>query len=178
MKILTIADSSRYESKIMYNKILILFTVTTLAGCASTPPKAVVRVPGTYTALVLPVVTDKWAGGVVQLASKDKYGCGRFSANAFPNPAVEDFSVDIEGNRDIFFRIARTDAFAECSKVGMFYATKGNTYTARFEIKNNQCEFSLSEKTPGGAQNKISTYAPYVSNVDGIKVCENKEKLY
>jgi hypothetical protein len=60
----------------------------------------------------------------------------------------------------------------------MFYATKGYEYTVKFEIRNKQCEFSLLEKAPNGVQHKTSTYAPYVSNVDGVKVCENKDKFY
>jgi len=164
----------------MYNKLLILLiAAASIAGCSSNaPPPPVVRKPGTYTALMLPVLADKWTNGVVQLVTKDKSGCGRFAANVLPNPVDDDYIVDIEGDRDIFFRIARTDGQTECTKVGMFYATKGNEYMVKFDIKNKQCEFSLTEKTPKGVQQKISTYPPYVSNVDGIKVCENKDKLY
>ncbi len=162
----------------MFRKILVLLASVAVAACSSNTPPTVVRVPGSYTALNLPVLEDKWEGGIVQLATKDKKGCGQFAANILPSPIDDDYIVDIEANRDIFFHIARTAAQTECNKIGLFYATKGNEYIVKFEVKNKQCEFSLLEKTPDGAQHKISTYPAYVSNVDGIKVCENKNNLY
>lgn len=164
----------------MFNKILILFvTAMTIAACSSqTPPPAAESKPASYTSLYLPVLADQWAGGIVQLATKEKNGCGQFAANILPDPVDDDYIVEIAGNRDIFFHIARADAQTQCNRVGMFYAVKGNEYLIKFEIKNNRCEFSMLEKTPGGEQRIINTYPAHVSNVDGIKVCANKDNLY
>jgi hypothetical protein len=163
----------------MLSKILVvLAAAVACTGCSSNTPPPVTRAPGSYTALNLPVLADKWAGGIVQLATKDKKGCGQFVANILPSPIEDDYLVDIEGNRDIFFHIARTAAQTECNKIGLFYATKGNEYIVKFDVQNKQCEFSLLEKTPDGVQHKISTYTAYVSNVDGARVCENKSNLY
>ena len=164
----------------MFNMIFILLAATiAISGCSSnTAPIPVERVPGTYTAINLPALSDQWGNGVLQLAPKNKNGCGQFLANILPSPVDDDYFVEIEGNRDTFFHVSRTGAQSECNLFGMFYATKGNEYIIKFEIKNKQCEFSLLEKTPRGSQSRISTYPSYVSAVDGIKVCESKEKLY
>jgi hypothetical protein len=162
----------------MFNKILLLLAATSaMAGCSS-PKPTVVRVAGSFTAITLPVFSDQWMDGNVQLATKNKQGCGAFSKNMLPTTYDKDLSIDIEGNRDIFFHIARADAHIACDKVGMFYATKGNEYSLNLVTKNKQCEISLIEKTPGGIKNKIQTYSAYASVDDGIKVCENKSKLY
>lgn len=162
----------------MFSKIYILLaTVITIAGCSNpTPP--VVRPPGSYTAINLPALSEKWMGGIVQLVPKNKNGCAQFSSNILPATIEDDYTVDIEGNRDIFFHISRADTQTQCNIYGMFYSTKGNEYTVKFEIKNKQCDFAITEKKPNGTQNKLSTYPAYVSIVDGIKVCENKDKLY
>ncbi len=163
----------------MSAKLLILLAAAAaIAGCSSkAPPPPVTRAPGA-TSLYIPALAEQWTGGVVQLATKDKYGCGRFAPNVLPDPVDDDYIVEIEGNKDIFFHIARADAQTGCNIYGMFYATRGNDYLVKFEIINNQCKFALTEKSPAGIQNKINTYPAHVSNVDGIKVCENKSRLY
>lgn len=161
----------------MLNKILFLLAAAiVMAGCSSTAH--VERTPGTFTALTIPVVSDLWVNGVLQLSKKNKKGCGEFSKNMLPATSDQDFTVDMEANQDTFFHISRADAQVECNKYGIFYVTKGNQYILNLETKNKQCEISLIEKTPNGAQSKIKTYPVYVSTVDGIKVCENKDKLY
>lgn len=161
----------------MTNKFPILLLATLfIAGCSSTPePKK--RTPGS-AALSLPALSDKWTKGIVQLATKDARGCGRFAANVLPNPVKDDYIFEIDGNKDIFFHIARSEAQGECNMYGMFYANKDSDYIVKFEIKNQKCEFLLTEKSPKGIQFKTSTYTPYVSNVDGTKVCEDKSRLY
>ena len=162
----------------MFRNILILLAAAiAMAGCSSTKAP-VVRKLGSFTSITFPVVSDLWADGNVQLAAKNKNGCGEFSKNILPATSDKDLTLDIEGNRDIFFHISRADAQVECNKIGIFYVTKGNVYTLNLETKNKQCEISLIEKTPGGAKNKISTYPAHASMVDGIKVCENKDILY
>ena len=162
----------------MINKLLFLFAATIiLAGCSSTVAP-VARKPGTFTAITFPVFSELWVDGVVQVGIKDKKGCGVFSDNYLLTVHDTDFSVDIDGNQDIFFHLSRADAQIECNKIGTFYATKGNTYTLNLETKNRQCEISLLETKPSGIQNKIKTYPSYVSIVDTNKVCENKDKLY
>lgn len=162
----------------MFYKILILLAATiVMAGCSSTKTP-VVRKPGSFTSITIPVFSDQWVNGNVQLATKNKNGCGAFSNNILPATSDKDFTSDIEGNQDIFFHISRSDAQIECNKIGMFYATKGNEYSLNLVTKNKQCEISLIEKTPGGTKNKIQTYPAHASMVDGIKVCENKDRLY
>lgn len=162
----------------MFNKILFLLAATVaMAGCSS-PTAPVVREAGSFTSITIPVFSDQWVAGKVQVATKNKNGCGAFSNNILPAVYDKDFTSDIEGNRDIFFHISRTDAQIECNKVGMFYATKGNEYSLNLVTKNKQCEISLIEKTPGGTKYKMQTYPAHVSMVDGIKVCENKDRLY
>lgn len=165
----------------MLRKILVLLaTAVAIAGCSSStppPPPAVGRTPGSTT-LLLPALADKWASGTVQLATKDARGCGRFSANVLPTPIDDDYILEIDGNHDIFFHIARADAQNECSKYGIFYATKDNEYAVKVDIQDRQCKFTLTEKAPGGVANNITTYPAFVSNVDANKVCENKDKLY
>lgn len=162
----------------MIRTIFILFAAAIVMSACSGTKQAIVREPGTYTAVTVPVLSDLWLDGSVQLATKAKRGCGQLSKNLLPAAADQDVTLDIEGNRDIFFQASRADAQTKCKKAGMFYATRGNVYTLKLETKNNQCEVSLLEKTPRGAQNKINTYPVFVSPVDGIKVCENKENLY
>ena len=163
-----------------YKNLILLTTIVNIAACASnnTPTAPEERRPGSYTAVFLPVMADKWNGGIVQLAVKDKNGCGHLENNILPNLIDDDYIVDIEGDRDIFFHISQSNAQTACTKNGMFFAIRGNTYTFKFEIKNNQCEFSLLEKSPNGVQNTINSYPSHVSKVDGVRVCENKYKLY
>jgi hypothetical protein len=161
----------------MFNKILLLLaSAIVMAGCSST--SAPVRKPGSFTAITFPVVSDLWLDGKAQLTTRDNKGCGEFANNLLPPTPSKDVSVDIEGNRDIFFHVSRADAQIECNKVGTFYATKGNEYLLNLETKNRQCEISLIEITPKGAKNKIKTYPAFASQVNGIKVCENKDRLY
>jgi len=160
----------------MINKFLIAATVA-VAGC-STPDAPVVRVPGTFTSLSVPIISDQWLAGKIQLAIKNKKGCGEFSNDLLPPTSENDFTMDIEGNQDFFFHIARFDAQIECNKTGIFYAGRGNQYVLNLDLKNKQCEISLIEKKPDGNTYKIKTYPAHASVVDGIKVCENKNKLY
>lgn len=163
----------------MFSKLFTLLAVTlALFGCSSTPETPVQRQPGAFTSLTFPVVSDQWENGKVQLATNDKRGCGKFSNNILPTIFEKDFTLDIVGDQDTFFHISRSERNLECNEVGLFYATRGNEYTLSLNIKNQQCEISLTEKTPDGALNKINTYPAYASRVDGIKVCRNKDLLY
>jgi hypothetical protein len=158
---------------------LLYAVIITLTGCASDlPPETPERAPGTFTAINIPALTEQWISGNVQLATKNKNGCGVFPGNILPATIDDDYLVDIEANRDIFFKISRTTTQSECQYSGFFYASKGNEYSVKFEMKGKQCEFSLTEKTPSGLSKKISTYPAYLSNIDGKKVCENKDRLY
>jgi len=162
----------------MFNKTLYLLTATiVMAGCSS-PATPVVRKAGSFTSITIPVFSDQWADGKVQLATKTKRDCGAFAKNILPATFDKDFTSDIEGDRDMFFHISRADGQLVCNEVGIFYAKAGNEYTLNLVTKNKQCEISLMEKTPGGTQNKIQTYPAYASIVDGIKVCTNKDRLY
>lgn len=149
-----------------------------LPGCSSTQETPVQRKPGSFTSLTFPLASDQWENGKVQLATNNKKGCGKFSNNILPAIFEKDFTLDIEGGQDTFFHISRSTHNLECNEVGMFYAAQGNEYTLHLKIKNQQCIISLTEKTPGGALNKINTYPAYASRVDGIKVCINKDWLY
>lgn len=149
-----------------------------LVACASTPvkPTSVTTVVG--TSITFPLVTDNWEEGTAQLATKDAKGCGVLSKDIFPASGDSDFSVEIEGNRDIFFHLTRSNSTNKCDFVRFFYATQGNEYLLNVDIKNQSCKISLIEKTPNGEQNEMNTYPAYVSEVDSVKVCENKDKLY
>lgn len=161
----------------MFSKTLFLLTAAfVMAGCVSTDTPAVRD--SALASITIPVFSEQWVDGNVQLATKNKQGCGAFSKNMLPAAYDKDFSIDIEGDRDIFFHISRTDAHIECDKVGMFYATKGNEYSLNLVTKDKQCEILLIEKTPDGVKNKIQTYSAFASIDDGIKVCGNKNKLY
>lgn len=159
--------------------IIFAFISIVITGCATPPPPTeVVRDPGTFTAITFPIISDQWDAGKVRLAVKGKHGCGVLAGDILPATATSDFSGDIDGNQDIFFDMTRTDGTRTCNKVGTFYATKGNVYTLNLVTRNNQCEISLTEKTPKGAERKIKTYPSYVSAANGSKICENKDKLY
>lgn len=162
----------------MFNKILILLAAAiAMVGCSSTKTP-VARKPGSFTAITFPVVSDRWENGNVQLATNNRNGCGEFSNNVLPATADKDFSLDIEGDRDIFFHVSTTVGNISCNEFGLFFATKGNEYTLSLKTRDQRCVVSLIEKTPRGAQNKINTYPAYASTVDGIKVCMSKDKLY
>jgi hypothetical protein len=126
----------------------------------------------------IPALSEQWISGSVQLAPKNKNGCGLFPGNILPDTIEDDYLVDIEANRDIFFKLSRITTQSECHYSGFFYASKGHEYSVKFEMKGKQCEFSLTEKTPTGILKKINTYPSYLSIVDGKKVCENKDRLY
>jgi hypothetical protein len=164
----------------MFNKTLYLLTATiVMAGCSSSNTSApVVRKAGSFTSITIPVFSDQWVDGKVQLATKTKRDCGAFAKNILPATYDKDFTSDIEGDRDMFFHFSRADGQLVCDEVGIFYAKAGNEYTLNLVTKNKQCEISLIEKTPAGNQNKIQTYQAYLSIVDGIKVCTNKDRLY
>jgi hypothetical protein len=164
----------------MFYKILFLLAATiVMAGCSSTNTNSSAeRKPGSFTSITFPLVSDLWVDGQVQLAIKDKKGCGEFSGNFVPPTSDNDLALEIEGNRDYFFHISRADAQVACNKFGIFYAAKGNEYTMNLVTKNNQCEITLTEKKPNGTQSIIKTYPSHVSAVDSNRVCENKDKLY
>jgi len=149
-----------------------------LAGCAATPvaPKPVPTIAA--TSITFPLVTDNWEEGTAQLATKDKRGCGVFSQDIFPTSGDSDFTVAIEGNKDIFFHLTRSNSTNKCDFVRMFYATQGNKYLLNIDMQNQTCKISLKEETPDGNQNEMNTYPAYVSQVDGVSVCEIKDKLY
>jgi len=167
----------------MFSRILLVVAVTVvMLGCTGMG-SSVERKPGTFTSVTFPVISDLWVDGTVQLATKNKNGCGNFSKNMLPHNEESDLNVDLEnvdleGSQDIFFHISRADAQVECNKFGIFYANKGNEYFLNLETKNKQCEISLTEKTPNGKQARIKTFPVHVSMVDGIKVCQSKDKLY
>ena len=158
---------------------LLLATIFTITGCSSpTPPAPEERPSGSFTAINIPALSELWVSGSVQLSTKNKRGCGQFPGNILPSTIDDDYLVDIDANSDIFLNISRTDEKSTCNFLGLFYASKGNEYIVKFEVKGKQCEFTLTEKTPTGTQRKISTYPSYISVIDGQKVCDNKDKLY
>lgn len=162
----------------MFNKILVLFAAAiAMVGCANTNAPVELRKPGSTT-LTIPVFSDQWMTWNVQLATKNKNGCAEFPQNILPAIFDKDFTLDIEGGRDIFFHVTREDERFKCDELGLFYAAQGNDYTLNLEIKNQQCIISMSEKTPNSTQNKIKIYPAYASVVDGIKVCTSKDRLY
>ena len=162
----------------MFNKILILAAAAiAIGGCSSTDIPVEVTSESSIT-ITFPVFSNQWENGNVQLATRNKNGCGEFSNNILPAAADKDVTLDMEGGRDIFFHVSREDEKFKCDELGLFYATKGSEYTLSLDIKDQQCLISLIEKTPGGAQNKIKIYNAYASKVDGTKVCISKDKLY
>lgn len=160
------------------NLISFLAITILVGGCSSPSPLPVTRAPGSYTELTVTAFTELWLDGVVQLATKDKRGCGEFSKNLLTPPITKDFTSDIEGNSDIFFHLSRSDTRSNCDKVGVFYAVKGNTYTLKLESENNQCDLTLIERNPRGIQKSINTYPAHKSIANGTTVCLNKDKLY
>jgi hypothetical protein len=162
----------------MFNKTLISLAAALAMAACSTPEPPIVQRPASLTTITIPVFPAQWVDVNLRLATKAKRGCGAFAGNVLPAVYDRDFTLEIEGNRDIFFHISRTEPKFECNKVGMFYATRGNEYTLNLVTKDNQCEISLIEKTPDGASKSINTYPAHASMVDGIKVCENKDNLY
>ncbi|HEY6095287.1 MAG TPA: hypothetical protein VIU93_10090 [Gallionellaceae bacterium] len=162
----------------MFRKIFVLSLIAlTVAGCAGTKAP-VARKPGSFTSLTFPVSSDQWRNGQAQLAINNKRGCGEFAGNILPATADKDFTLDIEGGRDIFFHVSREGDNISCNEFGLFYAAKGNEYTLSLKMENQQCVVSMVEKTPSGAQNRIKTYPAYASTVDTRKVCLSKDMLY
>jgi hypothetical protein len=160
------------------NLVSFLALTIIVSGCSSPAPESVTREPGSYTELTVTAFSDLWLDGVVQLAPKDKRGCGEFSKNLLTPPLSKDFNTDVDGNRDVFFHINRSDSRTSCDRVGIFYAIKGNSYTLKLVPNNNQCEISLIEQNPNGIQKTINTYPAHKSIVNGKTVCLNKDKLY
>lgn len=163
----------------MFSKTLFLLTAAfVMAGCVSNDTSDAALRDSALASITIPVFSDQWAGGSLQLATKTTQGCGEFSANILPPTSDRDVTSNIEGDRDIFFHISRTDGELGCDEVKMFYATAGNQYTLNLAIINKQCEITLMEKAPDGTQNKIKTFESFASKVDGVKVCENRDNLY
>ena len=150
-----------------------------MAGCANTYiepiPPVVIKAA---TSITFPLVTDNWEEGTVQLAIKDKKGCGEFSQDILPPSGNQDFNFGIEGNNDVFFHLTRSDSLNKCEYVGMFYATLGKEYILNIDMKDQTCHISLIELTLNGQQRKMNTYPAHTSQIDGVKVCENKKNLY
>lgn len=162
----------------MFKKILLLAAVIfVIAGCGSNKPRVAPRNP-LVTNLIIPLHTEKWELGLLQLATKNKNGCGEFAQNLLPDATDEDFTMGIEAGRDTFFHIARSDAKNKCDYFGIFYAGKGNDYILNIETKSQACVVTLIEKKLNGSQSNINTYPVHASKVDGVRVCENKDKLY
>ena len=159
-------------------KSLLIFAVVSLSiiGCANTGSSAL-RIKA-ETSITFPLATERWEEGTAHVATKDIKGCGRFSQDILPSSGDQDFNFGIEGNKDIFFRLTRSDSLNKCDFSGMFYAVKGHEYILNIDISNKTCNISLHEITPKGTQIKINTYPVHVSNVDGVRVCENKDNLY
>lgn len=162
----------------MIKKILMFLSVVlALVGCASSNDKAG-RVD--YSAagkLTIPVFTSQWENGYMQIATKDKKGCGVFGKNVLPDVYDKDFSMAVEQNKDIFVHVTRAYGINSCDSAEMFYATKGYEYILNIENVNQNCVVSLYEIAPGAAKRKINTYPAHVSKVDGVKVCQSKDRL-
>ena len=159
------------------NKLICLATVTALAGCASTSDQAAHVDYSAVAKLTIPVFTSQWENGNVQIATKNKRGCGEFGNNILPNAYDKDFTLPIESGKDIFIHITRSYGINSCDSVEMFYATKGNEYIFNIENVNQNCVVTLYEIAPGIAKRKINTYPVHVSKTDGVKVCQSKGSL-
>ncbi len=164
----------------MFNNLIVLIAVAvTMVACSDTQIKqAAVARPASATSITFQLLSDNWVEGTAKLAVKDKRGCGTFANDIFPPAADQDFTVAIEGNNDIFFHLTRANSVAQCDFVRMFYATKGKEYLLNVYMKEQNCKISLIEKSANGEQHEMNTYPAYVSRVDGVAVCENKDKLY
>ena len=162
----------------MFKKILILLIAAiALGGCASSNDKAD-RVDYSAAAkLTIPVFTSQWENGYMQIATKDKKGCGVFGKNVLPDVYNKDFSMAVEQNKDVFVHVTRAYGINSCDSVEMFYASKGYEYILNIENVNQNCVVSLYEIAPGTAKRKINTYPAHVSKVDGVKVCQSKDRL-
>jgi hypothetical protein len=168
------------KGKSMFNNLLVLLTVAVaMAACANTHDgeKSSANVAAA-NGITFPLLSDNWLEGTVQLAVKNSRGCGKFANDIFPHAVDKDFTVAIESNNDIFFHISRSDTVKQCEFVGMFYATKGNEYYLNVDMKVENCKITLLEKSPKDEKRKINTFPAYLSQVDGVTVCENKSKLY
>jgi len=159
------------------NLLMFFVAAITLGGCASSNDKAD-RVD--YSAagkLTIPVFTSQWENGYMQIATKDKRGCGVFGANVLPDVYDKDFSMPVEQNKDVFVHVTRAYGIGSCDSVEMFYANKGNEYIFNIENINQSCVVSLYEVAPGAAKRKINSYPAHVSKVDSAKVCQSKDRL-
>lgn len=157
--------------KNMFILIAIFFSIS---GCTKT---VVAPTFNPNTKLIIPVSSDKWELGTLQLAVRNKNGCGEFSKNMLPNVFDKDLVFALEEGKDMFFHIARSDARNQCSYYGIFYAVKGNEYLLNIKAVDQTCDVSLIETSKNGVKNKIKTYPTHASPIDGIKVCENKDRL-
>ena len=162
----------------MFKKLLIfVIAASALGGCASSNDKAG-RVDYSAAAkLTIPVFTSQWENGYMQIATKDKKGCGEFGKNVLPDIYDKDFSMPVEQGKDIFVHVTRAYGINSCDSVEMFYATRGYEYIFNIENVNQNCVVSLYEIAPGLAKRKISSYPAHVSKVDGVKVCQSKDRL-
>ena len=162
----------------MFKKLLIfVIAASALGGCASSNDKAG-RVDYSAAAkLTIPVFTSQWENGYMQIATKDKKGCGEFGKNVLPDIYDKDFSMPVEQGKDIFVHVTRAYGINSCDSVEMFYATRGYEYIFNIENANQNCVVSLYEIAPGLAKRKITSYPAHVSKVDGLKVCQSKDRL-
>jgi hypothetical protein len=162
----------------MIRNILIFFSAAIiLAGCASSKDKADRVDYSTAAKLTIPVFSSQWENGYMQIATKDKKGCGEFGKNVLPDVYDKDFSLPVEQGKDIFVHVTRAYGINSCDSVEMFYATRGNEYIFNIENVNQKCVVSLFEIAPGVAKRKINTYPAHVSKIDGVKVCQSKSQL-
>lgn len=161
----------------MFKNILI-FLATSLAmiGCANKGPAIQAKQEATAE-LIFPISTAQWESGKIQLATKNAKGCGEFSQNILADSYASDLAITIEADKDNFYHISRTYNQMECSDTGLFYAIKGHEYTLNIELIEQNCVVSLFEKPPFTAKQKIKTFPAHASKIDGVKVCENRDKL-
>lgn len=158
--------------------MIFFVVVASVAGCGNAAVKAPTGpAPGSVAMITLPVSSAKWQSGIVQLAISSKHGCGEFSKNVLPDTYDKDVTLPIEGDRDIFFHILRSEVQNDCNIFGMFYGSKGKEYILNVEKNGDLCEISLIEKSPVGKGRQINTYPSHASKINGVKVCTSKEKL-
>jgi len=159
------------------NKVILMATVLVMAGCASSSDKAVKVDYSAAAKLTIPVFTSKWENGFVQVAAKDKKGCGEFGKNVLTGSYDKDISLPLEPEKDVFIHVSRAYGISSCESDEMFYASRGNEYIVNIELAGQTCAVSVFEIAPGVAKRKINTYLAYVSPVNAAKVCQNKDKF-
>lgn len=162
----------------MFKKLLMFFiAVIALGGCASSNDKAARVDYSAVAKLTIPVFSSQWENGHMEIATKDKKGCGVLGKNVLPDVYDKDFSMPVEQGKDIFVHVTRAYGINSCNSVEMFYATKGNEYIFNIENVNQNCIVTLFEIAPGSTKRKINTYPVHVSKTDSTRVCQSKDRL-